>query len=529
MRKSVIIVGGGHNGLVCACYLAKAGWQVTVLEKRPIVGGAAVTETFHPGFRNSTASYTVSLLDPQVIKDLHLREHGLEMVTRPCNNLLPLPNDEYLALNADANFNREQISKFSAHDAQQLDRYNRDIGAIAPIIKVLMASIPPKIISGGLSDIFASISVARKFTQLEPRHKRLIMKLFTVSAAEFLDDYFESDPLKAIFGFDAIVGHFDSPYSPGSAYVLLHHLLGEVNGEVGAWGHAMGGMGAITSAMAEEARLLGVKIQLETGVAALKTKGNRVSELITQDGQSLSADLIVANVNPRMLFLDLLSADSVPDDVRQHFENYKCQSGTFRMNVALTDLPQFSCKPTQSILAAGIIMAPSLDYMDTAYRDAKQIGWSKQPIIEMLIPSLLDPSLAPMGKHVASLFCQQFDPTLESEWDIHRQSAIDAILNTVESFAPGFRALIVGQQAHSPWDLEQKFGLVGGDIFHGRLSLEQLFSARPMLGMGQYQTHLDNLYMCGAGTHPGGGVSGLPGQNAAKAILGRRVFKKLQA
>ena len=281
--------------------------------------------------------------------------------------------------------------------------------------------------------------------------------------------------------------------------------------------------------MAEEARLLGVKIQLETGVAALKTKGNRVSELITQDGQSLSADLIVANVNPRMLFLDLLSADSVPDDVRQHFENYKCQSGTFRMNVALTDLPQFSCKPTQSMLAAGIIMAPSLDYMDTAYRDAKQIGWSKQPIIEMLIPSLLDPSLAPMGKHVASLFCQQFDPTLESEWDIHRQSAIDAILNTVESFAPGFRALIVGQQAHSPWDLEQKFGLVGGDIFHGRLSLEQLFSARPMLGMGQYQTHLDNLYMCGAGTHPGGGVSGLPGQNAAKAILGRRVFKKLQA
>jgi phytoene dehydrogenase-like protein len=528
MGKSAIIVGGGHNGLVCACYLARAGWQVTVLERRSIVGGAAVTETFHPGFKNSTASYTVSLLDPQVIKDLHLREHGLKMVTRPCNNLLPLPNGDFLALNADANFNREQISKFSSHDAAQLANYNNDIGAIAPIVKSLMASIPPKVINGGLNDIFASIAVARKFIQLEARHKRLIMKLFTVSAAEFLDYYFESDPLKAVFGFDAIVGHFDSPYSPGSAYVLLHHLLGEVNGEVGAWGHAIGGMGAITTAMAEEATSLGVKIQLESGVASLKTKANRVTELITQNDMTLSADLIVANVNPRMLFLDLLPADSVPADIREHFEGYKCQSGTFRMNVALDELPQFTCKPTQAMLAAGIIMAPTLDYMDRAYRDAKQTGWSKQPIVEMLIPSLLDPNLAPQGKHVASLFCQQFDPKLRSEWDTHRQSAIDAILNTVESFAPGFKSLIVGQQAHSPWDLEQKFGLVGGDIFHGRLSLEQLFSARPMLGMGQYRTHLDNLYMCGAGTHPGGGVSGLPGQNAARAIIGGRAFAKLQ-
>lgn len=493
MGKSAIIIGGGHNGLVCACYLAKAGWQVTVLERRPVVGGAAVTETFHPGFRNSTASYTVSLLDPQVIKDLHLREHGLTMVTRPCNNLLPLPTGEYLALNTDANFNRDQLNKFSAHDAQALSRYNADIGSIAPIIKSLLTTIPPKVIDAGLSDIFASIVVARKFTQLSPRHKRLIMKLFTVSAAEFLDDYFESDPIKAIFGFDAIVGHFDSPYSPGSAYVLLHHLLGEVNGEVGAWGHAMGGMGAITSAMAQEATSLGVKILTETGVASLVTKNKRVTEVITQDEQVLSADLIVANVNPKMLFLDLLSADAVPGEVREHFENYKCQSGTFRMNLALSDLPQFACNPTESMLAAGIIMAPSLGYMDTAYRDARDTGWSKQPIVEMLIPSLLDPSLAPKGKHVASLFCQQFDPRLQSQWTHHRQSAIDAILNTVESFAPGIKSLIVAQQAHSPWDLEQKFGLVGGDIFHGRLSLEQLFSARPMLGMGQYQTHIDNL------------------------------------
>ena len=527
MTKHAVIIGGGHNGLVCAAYLAKSGAKVTVLERRNIVGGAAVTEGFHPGFKNSVASYTVSLLHPKIIKDLNLHAHGLTILPRRINNFLPLPDGRSLLSYPALNDTQQSLAAFSKRDALQLGHYYQALDEVVPVVKEIMLLTPPNLVGIGFGDLFKLFGLSRAFKQLNDRQKRFLVKLFSVSAGEMLDDLFESDAIKALLGFDAIVGHFASPYAPGSAYVLLHHVVGEVNGQAGVWGHAVGGMGAITQAMAKEALARGVDIRTDSAVAQVDIHKGQARGVHLADGSHLAADLVVANVNPKLLFEQLMDSGDVSPDILHHFEGYKCQSGTFRMNVALSKLPRFTAQDMSAVrngenidacLEGGIIMAPSLDYMDQAFTDARRQGWSNAPIVEMLIPSIVDDSLAPAGKHVASLFCQHFDPALGGRWDDHRETAADLIISTVETYAPGFSASILARQIHSPWDLEQKFGLIGGDIFHGRLSLDQLFSARPMLGMGQYRTEIPNLYLCGAGTHPGGGVSGLPGHNAAREI-----------
>ena len=520
MAKHGIIIGGGHNGLVAACYLAAAGHQITVMEARSIVGGAAVTETFHPGFRNSTASYTVSLLHPDVIADLNLEQHGLEILERRVSNFLPLPDGDYLALYPDMEATQSEIRRFSKKDALALPRYYADLDAIVPLLRWAMVQTPPAGHAGGIGDLFKVFQLSRQFATLDAAAQRRLLRLFTVSAAEYLDGYFESAPIKAIFGFDAVVGHFDSPYAPGSAYVLLHHVVGGVNGKSGTWGHARGGMGAITQAMAAEARLRQVKIETDCTVEQVIVEQGRAKGVIV-NGERHLADFVVANVNPRLLYQQLVPDQAQAQETREHFQHYQCKSGTFRLNVALSQLPSFTAQPNQSVLEGGIILAPDLNYMARAFEDARTSGFSKEPIVEMLIPSLVDDSLAPPGQHVASLFCQHFDPGLKSQWESLETDAIEAIFDVVEAAAPGFKASILAVQSHSPWALEQKFGLLGGDIFHGRLSLDQLFSARPMLGMGQYQSDIDHLYLCGAGTHPGGGVSGIPGMNAAREIIRR--------
>ena len=514
-----IIIGGGHNGLVAACYLAQAGHNIEIFEARNIVGGAAVTEEFHPGFRNSTASYTVSLLHPKVIEDLKLHDHGLKILERPVSNLLPLPGGRYLALHPDIKKTQNSLQQFSPQDALTLERYFGNLDEIVPVIQWVMTQTPPKGSAGGIGDIIKAIQLSTRFAKLSEPAKSRLLKLFSLSAAEFLSEYFESEPLKAVFGFDAVVGHFESPYSPGSAYVLLHHVVGGVNGKTGNWGHAVGGMGAITQAMAKQAEALGVKIHLDSPVSDIIVSHQKATSVRLKTGDEVKADFIAANVNPALLFNHLVPKQDTPLDIGQHFSHYKNQSGTFRLNVALNQLPVFTCQPENEALTGGIIMAPSLQYMEEAFYSAKRNGVADKPIVEMLIPSLLDDSLAPPGQHVASLFCQHFDPSLGPSWHDKREAAIDSIFNVMESYAPGFRDSVIAIQSHSPWDLEQKFGLTGGDIFHGRLSLEQLFSARPMLGMGQYQTHINNLFMCGSGTHPGGGVSGIPGMNAAREML----------
>ncbi len=520
----VIIIGGGHNGLVCACYLAGSGLKVRVLERRAVVGGAAVTEEFHPGFRNSTASYTVSLLNPKVIRDLKLYEHGLKVIERPLSNFLPLPDGQYLKVGGGLEATQKEVAKFSKRDAERLPAYYAMLESVANVLRGMLLETPPNV-GGGIADFVRALQLGGKLKKLSMPERRDLLDLFTKSAGDVLDGWFESDPIKGLFGFDAIVGNFASPYSPGSAYVLLHHVFGEVNGKQGQWGHAVGGMGAITQAMAKEAKIRGVEITTDSPVAKLLTANGKATGVALEDGTEVNARCVVSNLNPKLLFQKIVGAKDVEQEFSQRIDHYKCGSGTMRLNVALSELPDFSALPGKNVQIhhqAGIFVAPSLQYMEQAYFDAKQLGWSRAPVIEMLIPSTVDDSLAPKGQHVMSLFCQHFNPTTLPDgktWDDCREQAADSIIETVNRYAPNFKASILGRMILSPLDLERKFGLIGGDIFHGALSLDQLFSARPVLGYGDHRTPIKGLYMCGSGTHPGGGVTGVPGHNAAREIL----------
>ncbi|HET9864430.1 MAG TPA: NAD(P)/FAD-dependent oxidoreductase [Steroidobacteraceae bacterium] len=516
-------MGGGHNGLTCACYLAKAGLSVGVFERRGILGGAAVTEEFHPGFRNSTASYTVSLLNPKVIRDLRLEQHGLKVLERPMQNFLPLPDGRALTAGPDGARTLESVRSFSARDAARLPDYFRMLDGAVAMLRAQLLETPPTD-PRRLRDLWSVFRLGRRFRQLDAAVQRDIHELFTRSAGDLLDHWFESDAVKALYGFDAVVGNFASPYTPGSGYVLLHHVFGEVNGKSGVWGHAVGGMGAITQAMAGEARRLGVTLETDAPVRRILTAGGRATGIELADGRVIEGAAIAANVGPKPLFLGLLDGADLPAEFRARIERLRVGSATFRMNVALSELPKFTAAPRDdggAHLGSGIILAPSLQYMDRAFADARLTGMSRAPIVEMLIPSTLDSTLAPPGAHVASLFCQHFSYNLPDgrDWRQERERAVDLILSTVDSYAPNFRASVVGHSALSPVDLEDKLGLAGGDIFHGALGLDQLWAARPMLGYGDYRTPLKSLYLCGSGAHPGGGVTGIPGHNAAREIL----------
>lgn len=518
-ETDVVILGGGHNGLVCAFYLARAGKTVTVLERRHVVGGAAVTEEFHPGFRNSTASYTVSLLNPKVIADMELPRHGLKVVERKLANFLPFDDGRYFL--AGEGRTQAEVAKFSAKDAERLPEYERRLEVVAGVLRDWILKSPPNMVDGGwttmLPELLKAGGLGKQAASLDVQGRRDLLDLFAKSAGDWLDGWFESDPIKALFGFDSVVGNYASPYTPGSAYVLLHHVFGEVNGKKGAWGHAIGGMGAITQAMLKACAELGVEVRLDTPVAEVLTEKGRAVGAVTEAGDVVRAKAVVSNLHPRLLFETLVDDAVVPADFRERIGNYQSGSGTFRMNLALSELPNFTALPGQGDhLTAGIIIAPTLDYMDRAHAEARLHGWSQKPIVEMLIPSTLDDSLAPKGQHVASLFCQHVDPTLADE---HRDTVADLMIDTVDAHAPGFKASVLGRLALGPRDLERRFGLVGGDIFHGRLTMDQLFSARPVLGHADHRMPVPGLYLCGAGAHPGGGVTGAPGHNAAKAVL----------
>jgi phytoene dehydrogenase-like protein len=521
-----VIIGGGHNGLVCAAYLGMSGLKVKVLERRAVVGGAAVTEEFHPGFRNSIAAYTVSLLNPKVIRDLRLNDHGLKIVERRVQNFLPTLDGRYL-LACDGRAERE-VAKFSAADAARLGAFNREIDTGADVLRDLVLRAPPNLTSGqplrGLGELFKAGALGNRLRRLSTENLRVLYDLFTKSAGDYLDQWFESDLIKALFGFDAVVGNYASPYTPGTAYVLLHHAFGEVNGKRRVWGHAIGGMGAITQAMAKAAASHGVEIETGAAVREVLIEREHACGVVLADGRVIRSDIVVANVNPRLLYTAMVPESALTTDVLRRMRNWRCGSGTFRINVALSALPSFTALPGSELAdhhTSGIIMGPSLAYMDRAFADARQHGWSREPIIEMLIPSTLDDTLAPKGAHVASLFCQHVAPQLPDgrSWHAHREEVADLMIDTVERYAPGFKASVVGRQALSPLDLEETFGLIGGDIFHGALTLDQLFWARPMLGHADYRSPVAGLYHCGSGAHPGGGVTGAPGHNAARAIL----------
>jgi phytoene dehydrogenase-like protein len=523
----VIVIGGGHNGLVAAAYLAMTGLKVTVLERRAQVGGAAATEEFHPGFRNSVAAYTVSLLNPTIIRDLELYRHGLRIVERPLSNFLPLPDGRYLKVGPGRT--KGEVAKFSGRDADRLDAYEARLERLTDVLRALALDTPPNLATGqGLGAHFGALldtaKVGNRLRSLDLEGQRDLLELFTRSAGDVLDQWFESDPIKAILGFDGIVGTYDSPYAAGTAYVLLHHCWGEVNGKKGVWGHAIGGMGAIAQAIARACAERGVKIRTNCAVNEILIKKGRAVGIVTDKGEKLAARAVVSNLHPKLTFERLLDPAALPADFRNRIAAYRSGSGSFRMNLALSELPSFSALPGRAPAehhGSGIVIAPSLAYMERAFMDARSSGWSAQPIVELLIPSTLDETLAPSGHHVASLFCQHVAPKLPDgrSWDDARETVADLMIDTVESYAPGFKASVIARQILSPLDLEREFGLVGGDIFHGRLSLDQLYSARPVLGHADYRSPIPGLYMCGASTHPGGGVTGAPGHNAAREMI----------
>jgi phytoene dehydrogenase-like protein len=472
------------------------------------------------------AAYTVSLLNPKVINDLELHRFGLKVVERRASNFLPTADGRYILTGGERT--HSEVAKFSSRDAARLGAYGQKLEAIADVLRDLVLTTPPNALEGSwreaLPELLRAARVGGRVRKLDMELRRELLALFSMSAGDYLDNWFESDPIKAVYGFDGIVGNYASPYTPGSAYVLLHHVFGEVNGKRGAWGHAIGGMGAITQAMAKSAGARGVTIRTGTPVREVLVESGRAVGVITEGGETLRANAVISNLNPRLLYTKLIDPAALPAQFLEHMSHFRCGSGTFRMNVALAELPDFTCLPGRSAgdhHTAGIIIAPTLKYMERAYFDAREHGWSRAPIVELVIPSTLDDSLAPAGQHVASLFCQHVAPILPDgqSWDQHRESVADLMIDTVNQYAPNFKASVLGRQIMSPLDLERTFGLVNGDIMHGVLSLDQLFSARPMLGYGNYRGPLGGLYMCGAGTHPGGGVTGAPGHNAAREII----------
>jgi len=521
----VIIVGAGHNGLVCAAYLAKAGLRVKVLERRGVVGGAAVTEEFSPGFRNSTAAYAVSLLHPRVIRDLDLGGHGLTIVERRAQNFLPLPDARYLLTGEGRT--QAEIAKFSAKDAARFDAYSAELQAVADVLRDLALTPPPNLITGwnlrSIREALRAAALGNRLRKLDMSRRQALLDLLTKSASDYLDGWFESEPVKALFAFDAVVGNFASPYTPGTAYVLLHHVFGEVNGKKGVWGHAIGGMGAITQAMARAARRHGAEIDIDAPVREILIERDRAAGVVLHDGRVVRGNAVAANVNLKLFYASMVPAGALPAAFAHHMRHWKCASGTFRMNVALSRLPSFTARPSGDVQdhhTAGIVLAPSIGYMDRAHHEARTLGWSREPIIEVLIPSTLDDTLAPKGAHVASLFCQHVAPELPDglRWEDCRDRVADLMIATVDRYAPGFAAGVIARQAFGPPDLERVFGLTGGDIFHGALTLDQIFAARPMLGYADYRGPIPGVYHCGAGAHPGGGVTGAPGHNAACVI-----------
>lgn len=520
----VIVVGAGHNGLTCAAYLAKSGLRVLVLERREVIGGATLTEEFHPGYRNSVFSYLVSLLDRGVIEDLALERYGLTLLHRPGGALSILPQD-HMYLPRDTAKAQEAIARFSKADAEAYPAFESMLEDMGNLVRNIARTIPPNF-GGGIADLWRLIKTANGFRQLSAQRQMELTELMTMSIGDFLDRWFESDPVKGMYGFEGIIGNFADAYTPGTAYVLLHHVFGEIDGRTGAWAYARGGMGAIAESLANSAKAAGAEILTGTGVAEIAIEKGRATGVKLDDGRHFGATCIAANTHPKVLFGSLIDPALTPPEFQRRIAGYRSESATFRMNVALSELPRFdSLDHDERGLAAmknTIDICPSLDYINAAYSDAKNQGWAAKPVVSMCIPTLLDDSLAPPNCHVMSLFCQHFRRELPDgqNWDDVKDAVADTIIDTVAAYAPNFKASIVGRQINSPLDIERKLNMIGGDIFHGKLSLDQIFSLRPVAGHADHRMPVKGVYLCGSGAHPGGGVSGIPGKNAAKIVAG---------
>src|ERR1043166_9168775 len=516
----VIVIGGGHNGLTNAAYLAKAGKKVVVLERRHVLGGAAVTEEIIPGFLFSECSYVVSLLRPEIIRDLDLPRHGLEILPLD-GTFTPMPNGDYLWRVNDHGKTHREIARHSKLDAEAYDEFGKAMQAMCRFVKPILSMVPPDPHSLNPKELMKLMFLGRRFQGMTSEDKYNQVQLMTMSAIDFLDQWFETDVLKATMSASGIIGTFLGVRSPGTAYVLLHHYMGEIDGAFRSWGFARGGTGAISNAIAEAAREAGAEIRTQAAVARITTRNGQATGVALQNGDELAADLVLSSVDPNLTFVKFIGETALPGDFVDELKRYKCRGSSGKVNLALYALPDFSCLPGEGPhLRGAISISPSVDYMERAYDDAKYGRYSRRPYIDIVIPSLTDPSVAPPGKHVMSCFVQYAPYHLkEGTWDEQREEFGDNVIDTIAEHAPNIKDIILHRQVLTPLDLEREFGLSEGNIFQGELTLEQLFFLRPAPGWAQYRSPIKNLYMCGSATHPGGGIMGASGRNAAINIL----------
>jgi phytoene dehydrogenase-like protein len=523
MRYDAIVIGGGHNGLTAAAYLGRAGRKVLVLERRHIVGGAAVTEEVFPGFHFSVCSYVVSLLRPEIIRELDLPRHGLEILPLD-GTFTPMPSGDYLWRVNDHAKTRRDIARHSKLDAEAYDEYGKAMVEMARFVKPILNMTPPDPLTLDPRELMKLLFLGKRFRGLADGDRYNQVQLMTMSAIDFLDQWFETDVLKATMSASGIIGTFLGVRSPGTAYVLLHHYMGEIDGAFRSWGFARGGTGAISNAIASAAREAGVEIRTDTSVARIVTRNGQATGVVLTNGDELSAGMVLSSVDPNLTFLTFMDAKDLPDDFVDDVRRYKYRGSSGKVNLALDALPDFTCLPGPGPhLRGAISISPSVDYMERAYDQAKYGEFSRRPYIDMVIPTLTDPSVAPAGKHILSCFVQYapYAPAAGT-WDDQREAFGDAVIDTIAEHAPNIRDIILHRQVLTPLDLEREFGLTEGNIFQGELTLEQLFFLRPAPGWAQYATPVKNLWMCGSATHPGGGIMGAPGRNAALKILGRR-------
>jgi phytoene dehydrogenase-like protein len=520
-KYDVIVIGGGHNGLTNAAYLARAGKKVLVLERRHVLGGAAVTEEIFPGFKFSVCSYVVSLLRPEIIRDLDLPRHGLEILPLD-GTFTPMPNGDYLWRVNDHGKTHREIARHSRVDAEAYEEFGKAMQAMCRFVKPILSMVPPDPTTLNPRELMKMLFLGKRFQGLASEDKYNQVQLMTMSAIDFLDQWFETDVLKATMSASGIIGTFLGVRSPGTAYVLLHHYMGEIDGAFRSWGFARGGTGAISNAIADAAREASVEIRTEAPIAKIIVKGNRAQGVVLQNGDEIYGDVISSSVDPRLTFIKFIEESALPTEFLEDVRRYKFRGSSGKVNIALDALPDFKCLPGPGAhLRGAISISPSVEYMERAYDDAKYGNFSSHPYIDMVIPSLTDPSVAPPGKHVMSCFVQYAPYKLRAglNWDDQREAFGNAVVDTIAEYAPNFKNIILNKQVLTPLDLERDFGLSEGNIFQGELSLEQLFFLRPVPGYAQFRTPIKNLYMCGSATHPGGGIMGAPGRLAALEIL----------
>jgi phytoene dehydrogenase-like protein len=520
-KYDAIVIGGGHNGLVNAAYLARAGKKVLVLERRHIVGGAAVTEEIFSGFKFSVCSYVVSLLRPEIIRDLDLPRHGLEILPLD-GTFTPMPNGDYLWRVNDHGRTHREIARHSKLDAEAYDEFGKAMQAMCRFVKPILSMVPPDPATLNPKELVKLLFLGRRFEGLNIEDKYNQVQLMTMSATDFLDQWFETDVLKATMSASGIIGTFLGVRSPGTAYVLLHHYMGEIDGAFRSWGFARGGTGAISNAIAGAAIEAGAEIRTLAGIAEIIVKDGKAKGVALSNGDELFADIVSSSVDPRQTFVKFIGKEHLPEEFLEEVRRYKFRGSSGKVNLALDALPDFKCMPGAGAhLRGAISISPSVEYMERAYDDAKYGNYSRHPYIDIVIPSLTDPSVAPPGKHVMSCFVQYAPYKLRAglNWDGEKKAFGESVIDTISEYAPNIKNIILHQQVLTPLDLEREFGLTEGNIFQGELSLEQLFFLRPVPGYAQFRTPIKNLYLCGSATHPGGGIMGAPGRLAALEIL----------